>query len=318
MIELRQIGEQVWSRTVMLGGEAHVATYLVGGDGWALIDTGVKFPPGDPRSLSRSALARIPGFDDLDHIVLTHGHYDHVGGVAALAAEYPAAQIYLHPADRRMASSAIVQSEEMAAFAKAWNLPEKAASMEAHINERMTGVHPEYDLADGMRIDLGGGALIEVIALPGHTAGSVAFRLAAEDITFVGDAVQGWGSRTGSWPFYADPTSYRDSLKRLASYGPQRLAMAHGYHCGLPFNSAVLGASDVLAALELSVSVVDAIEREVLKGQPGRPALEMAREVVHALLDEIPARTEPTTGLPNHAGMALWAHGLRSSTTPHQ
>lgn len=35
-------------------------------------------------------------------ILLTHGHFDHVGGVRALAARYPGLPVYLHPGDQDM------------------------------------------------------------------------------------------------------------------------------------------------------------------------------------------------------------------------
>ena len=35
----------------------------------------------------------------VDKILLTHGHYDHTGGVAGLEAAFPGTPVYLHRAD---------------------------------------------------------------------------------------------------------------------------------------------------------------------------------------------------------------------------
>ena len=36
------------------------------------------------------------------YVLLTHGHYDHVGGVAALQARYAGIPVYVHEADTRL------------------------------------------------------------------------------------------------------------------------------------------------------------------------------------------------------------------------
>lgn len=313
MAEIIQIGDRVWARLLRLGGESHVAMYLVKGDAWALIDTGIKFPADDPRMLSRRALEVVPGFDDLDLVLLTHGHYDHVGGVAGVRAAFPNAEVYMHPADAPMALSPRVQGRMMSRFARDWGLDRLATEIEDFVELRMESAEPDHELRGGTRVQLGAGMDLEVIDLPGHTAGSVGLHLASDDVTFVGDAVQGWGSRVGSWPLYSDPTAYRASLASLAERRPGRLAMAHGYQCGLPFNRLVLEGTDVEAALELSMRIVGLVDRELAGLQTAHAPLDpvgSAQRIVRSLLHEVPAREEVGTGLPNHAGMTLRAHGL--------
>jgi glyoxylase-like metal-dependent hydrolase (beta-lactamase superfamily II) len=71
-----------------------VNVYLVAGaDRWVLIDTGVA----GTQSRIRDAAARLFGHDRRPAaILLTHGHFDHVGALPQLAEEWDV-PIYVHP-----------------------------------------------------------------------------------------------------------------------------------------------------------------------------------------------------------------------------
>lgn len=78
-------------------------------------------------------------------------------------------------------------------------------------------------LSDGSLIDLGG-LEVEVLAVPGHTPGSVAFADAAHGALFTGDAI---GSGVGVWmqvgtaiPLRAYQRGLRHFLARVAPFGP--------------------------------------------------------------------------------------------------
>lgn len=76
--------------------EGGAATLAVTPDGESmLIDTG--FPGPDDRDAKRiqGALAEA-GVERIDHLVITHYHTDHVGGLEALAAEVPIGHCYDH------------------------------------------------------------------------------------------------------------------------------------------------------------------------------------------------------------------------------
>ena len=70
--------------------------------GWAcLIEVNgrrVLFDTGQTDLLLDNARALGCALDDLDAIVLSHGHYDHTGGLAAVNALAPAARLFFHPA----------------------------------------------------------------------------------------------------------------------------------------------------------------------------------------------------------------------------
>jgi len=57
----------------------------------------VLFDTGQGRALSPNAKALGCSLADIDSILLSHGHYDHTGGLGAVLAEAPQARLFAHP-----------------------------------------------------------------------------------------------------------------------------------------------------------------------------------------------------------------------------
>lgn len=87
-------------------------------------------------------------------ILLTHGHFDHVLGVAELAAIYGGLPIYMHPADK-------VTLENNSYFCRFFGSP-MPASFET------------TDVTEGSVIEVGS-LSFEVIETPGHTPGGICY-----------------------------------------------------------------------------------------------------------------------------------------------
>jgi hydroxyacylglutathione hydrolase len=123
----------------------------------------------DPSWAGRSiaATAEERGYE-ISHILLTHSHFDHVGGLAELKAETPV-PIYIHPEAVTMLSLA-------GQVANQWGLaiPEPPAADEM--------------LHDGQTLRVGQIGL-EVLYTPGHAPGHVAFYLPDYRVVFSGDAL---------------------------------------------------------------------------------------------------------------------------------
>ena len=92
-------------------------------------------------------------------ILLTHGHYDHTGGVQALSAPWPETPVYLSCRDQG-GDNAPAQLFPLIPNAK------------------------DYGEGDALSV---GGLTVEVLSTPGHSEGSVTLR--CEDSLFCGDTL---------------------------------------------------------------------------------------------------------------------------------
>jgi hydroxyacylglutathione hydrolase len=126
-------------------------------------------------------------------IVSTHGHWDHIGDNAPLAAE-TGAQIAVHPLDRH-------RLEHPAPLWAPFEIP---ASV------------PAVELAEGGEIRFGA-IRLSVLHTPGHTEGSVCLYASDEGLLFSGDTLfaGGWGRVDLDG---GDPAAMVESIGRLTGF----------------------------------------------------------------------------------------------------
>jgi glyoxylase-like metal-dependent hydrolase (beta-lactamase superfamily II) len=197
MIGLTQPEVSVWSErvTVALGMNPGLFTgpgtntYLVGtGPRRILLDTGQGVPAYLP--VLERAMERA-GADGLQEIVLTHGHPDHVGGLADVLARFgklPVSKLLL-PGEAPPSAGATA-------------------------------------IGDGDRVQTEG-ATLRAIFTPGHAADHLCFALEEEHALFSGDNVLGVG--TTVIPLQGGSLElYMASLERLKAEPPGRIYPAHG------------------------------------------------------------------------------------------
>ena len=178
-------------------------------DGLLLVDTGI--PGNAKRTLaSIERLGRRP--DELRTIVLTHWHIDHVGSVAELT-RLTGAQVAIHGLD-----APVLAGRER---------PVKGRRAMAVITRlfRLRAVTADLLLRDGDRI---GG--LEVVHVPGHTAGSIVLRR-DDGVVFSGDALLGdrhGGTRPPDPGLSLDPAQARASAEKIRGLGFTLLLPGHG------------------------------------------------------------------------------------------
>lgn len=171
--------EKVGDRSViigeMVGEKSMFGTMLVVGDRRAaLIDSGIGISGDLDRQVRR--YTQLPVI-----VVHTHSDIDHVGSDALFD------EIYLSPLDAEEYSVQSTHAERMKDIAvMVRDDPAWLKNAEEHMVGDASGRFSP--LSDGQVIDLGG-IHLEVIAVPGHSKGSVCFRNREENYIHLGDAI---------------------------------------------------------------------------------------------------------------------------------
>jgi glyoxylase-like metal-dependent hydrolase (beta-lactamase superfamily II) len=256
----------------------------------AIVDTGVASSPAEGMSPALEALGRR--IEDVRWILLTHGHIDHVGGAHALwELTGRRAQVVISEADAPLLRSRQAHVQNYLDVRQRYlRDPDAEAKQTAMAAGAISGeMEPTVLVRGGETLSLGGDVTVSVHAIPGHTAGSVAYVVDGQDDVFVGDAVQVHGAANG-FPGYEDPRSYRASLEHLRDVvRPQHLYLGHPYRTadGVPYGVELDRAQTLQAlqgSLDIEARVADAASRYLQDGlqetdSPYSPFARVAEEL---------------------------------------
>lgn len=176
---------------------------------------------------ARHVLSAIAGLGrsvtSLKHIVLTHAHRSHLGGLAEL---------------KRLSGATVHAHEREADIVGG----ERVAERVSLVPHRPLRVYFPYQLFAGLGLGAhspcpvdeslaDGGAVgrLTVIHLPGHTPGHVGFYSEEKGVLIAGDAVSTWPSFAAGWKsFTLNEAQHRMTIRRLAGFEPKILGVGHG------------------------------------------------------------------------------------------
>ncbi len=178
--------------------------YLLEGDDPILVDAGT----GMNVDTTLEEVSRIVPLKDIGRVVLTHSHYDHMGGAAAIQ-KATGAKLYLHE----------IEADLISAGDTSLTVSQMFGRKLAHLD-----VEP---LKAGQKLKCGS-AELEVLHTPGHSPGSIALLDRAGMSAIVGDTVFCDGG-VGRWDLPSGNLSeLKSSIIRLKELGLKNMYPGHG------------------------------------------------------------------------------------------
>jgi len=171
--------------------------------------------------------------DDVEAVLVTHAHTDHIGFAALASSQGVSVRVHEDEAEYardRSKGSQISPTDLPLWRPRVWLFLTEMLRAGAHKGYAVPGVE---SVADGETLDLPGQPL--VVHTPGHTAGHATYALPDKKILFSGDAIAtmslirgGVGPQFLADIFHNDASLARESLSRLKGLGTDLLLPGHG------------------------------------------------------------------------------------------
>ena len=198
--------------------------FLVYSDDAAIIDSGIS---STAEQLIEGIKQYLPESSLLRYILVTHTHFDHIGGIPYLRRYAPEAELLCSPEaaeilrKQETLEERYRQNRECAeAMGREMGLSEEAWYAAFKVN-RIIG--------DGDIIDLGDGVDIKLIESPGHTIDSVSYYIRADSALVGGETVGYYAGRDKLYAAFMESyQSYTESLEKLALLDVRILGFPHG------------------------------------------------------------------------------------------
>lgn len=207
--------------TMMLGIEEQAAAFLIDAEEPVIVDTGLQDCAGNVLDAVEDIGV---AHEDVEHIVVTHVHLDHAGGVGEVADACPNADILTHESSVKYLTD----------YESARRLVEKVHAVEDGLGDAYGGIETVdkervVRVGDGDTVDLGDREL-EVIETTGHAPHHISLYDDESGALFVVDEgcayFQGEESVTTPPPNFDYEETLR-SFDRFEEYGAEYLLYGH-------------------------------------------------------------------------------------------
>ena len=200
-------------------------SYLVSHkQGYVLVDTG---KPGNKPLIAQALYEIEASFDDITHIIHTHGHSDHCGSTAEILRLHPHIKTVIHAADEHMCATGVsdpVQNTRL--FSRLLRLVINPSFPPFKNDIIIKSNHSDLLRKLGIAAD--------IIHTPGHTPGSISI-VGDDGQATIGDVLMGGilgGKLLPSRPQYhyyvTNSSELQSSIRTLLSTGSHTFYVGHG------------------------------------------------------------------------------------------
>lgn len=155
--------------------------------------------------------------DDIDFVINTHVHGDHISGNAALRKRTRAAFAAFEHSAPKLRDPYPSMNRIRSRFAPELPFRPVAPGIEP--------LEPDIILKDGEFL-----GSLQVIHTPGHDSDSISLFDPLTGTLFPGDSLQGRGTHSSGVAFYQDLNEYRSTLDIVEAVAPRRILAGHPFH----------------------------------------------------------------------------------------
>ncbi|MBO4447455.1 MAG: MBL fold metallo-hydrolase [Bacteroidales bacterium] len=183
---------------------------------------------------------------DIDWLLNTHVHGDHIGGHHTLVTKYG-----LKTATLKSSADALRDPVKVAVRVRT-RFPKNSPAPQSYLK----GVEPDKLLDEGELLE----GRFYALATPGHDDDCLTWVDARTGTAFTGDSLQANGTPTQGIGFYRDLDAYRRSLVKLEGAGLQNIVCGHDYD---GIGCVVKGVAAVSRALAYSAERIELYDRKI-------------------------------------------------------